>query len=296
MLKSWQERGFYQRIRAARRGAPRFVLHDGPPYANGDIHIGPRHQQDPEGHHRQEQDAVGFDAPYVPGWDCHGMPIEVQIEKQHGKNLPPQETQRLAPRLRGRADRAAEAGFPAPRRARRLGPPLPHDGVSRTRPTRSARSAKLLAKGYVYRGLKPVNWCFDCGSALAEAEVEYENRRDIAIDVGLPVRRAGQGGEGVRPAAAAGRAWLCRDLDDDAVDAAGKPGAQRAPGARLSAGARRERGLLILAADLRERCLEALRSRGAPGARRVRGSGARAHQLPASRSTTAWRRSISAST
>ena len=96
MLKRWQERGFYRRIREARRGAPRFVLHDGPPYTNGDLHLGHAINKILKDVIVKMKTLSGFDAPYVPGWDCHGMPIEVQIEKQHGKNLPPQETQRLA--------------------------------------------------------------------------------------------------------------------------------------------------------------------------------------------------------
>src|ERR671915_427360 len=92
MLKSWQERKVYQRIREASRGRPRFVLHDGPPYANGDIHIGHAVNKILKDIIVKSKSLSGFDAPYVPGWDCHGMPIE----KQHGKNLPAAETQRLA--------------------------------------------------------------------------------------------------------------------------------------------------------------------------------------------------------
>jgi isoleucyl-tRNA synthetase len=95
MLKSWRERDLYGRMREASRGRPRFVLHDGPPYANGDIHIGHAVNKILKDIIVKSKTMSGFDAPYVPGWDCHGMPIEVQIEKQHGKNLPAAETQRL---------------------------------------------------------------------------------------------------------------------------------------------------------------------------------------------------------
>src|SRR6185295_5120166 len=93
MLKNWQERGFYERIRKAHSGKERkrFVLHDGPPYANGDIHIGHAVNKILKDIIVKSKSLSGFDAPYVPGWDCHGMPIEVQIEKAHGKNLPPKE-------------------------------------------------------------------------------------------------------------------------------------------------------------------------------------------------------------
>ena len=94
-VKQWQEKGVYRRLRSIAKGRPRFVLHDGPPYANGDIHIGTAVNKILKDIIVKSKSLAGFDAPYVPGWDCHGMPIEVQIEKQHGKNLPAAETQRL---------------------------------------------------------------------------------------------------------------------------------------------------------------------------------------------------------
>jgi GDPmannose 4,6-dehydratase len=96
MLAAWQQRGLYQRIREASLGRPRFTLHDGPPYANGDIHIGHAVNKVLKDIVVKSRTLAGFDAPYVPGWDCHGMPIEVQIEKTHGKNLPTEQTQKLA--------------------------------------------------------------------------------------------------------------------------------------------------------------------------------------------------------
>ena len=96
MLKQWQERKFYERIRAASKGRPRFVLHDGPPYANGDIHIGHAVNKILKDIIVKSKSLSGFDAPYVPGWDCHGMPIEVQIEKKYGKHIPTAETQKHA--------------------------------------------------------------------------------------------------------------------------------------------------------------------------------------------------------
>src|SRR5690606_30733358 len=96
MLARWQPDGLYERIRAARLGRPRFILHDWPPYANSDIHIGHSVNKNLKDIIAKSRTLMGFDAPYVPGWDCHGMPIEVQIEKDHGKNLPPERTQQLA--------------------------------------------------------------------------------------------------------------------------------------------------------------------------------------------------------
>ena len=184
MLESWRERRFYERIREASRGRPRFVLHDGPPYANGDIHIGHAVNKILKDIIVKSKTMSGFDAPYVPGWDCHGMPIEVQIEKEHGKNLPAGETQRLCRAY------ATEQVARQKRDFQRLGVLGDWDRPYLTMAFRNEADEVralgiLLAKGYVYRGLKPVNWCFDCGSALAEAEVEYEDRKDPAIDVGF---------------------------------------------------------------------------------------------------------------
>src|SRR5689334_19105882 len=185
MLARWHERKLYERIREASRGRPRFVLHDGPPYANGDIHIGHAVNKILKDIIVKSKSLSGFDAPYVPGWDCHGMPIEVQIEKQYGKNLPPAETQRLCRQY------AAEQVERQKRDFQRLGVLADWDRPYLTMAFENEADeiralGILLERGYVYRGLKPVNWCFDCGSALAEAEVEYEDRKDIAVDVGFP--------------------------------------------------------------------------------------------------------------
>ncbi|MGQ0545952.1 MAG: isoleucine--tRNA ligase [Betaproteobacteria bacterium] len=181
-VKAWHEKGVYQRLRQVAKDRPRFVLHDGPPYANGDIHIGTAVNKILKDIIVKSRTLAGFDAPYVPGWDCHGMPIEVQIEKKHGKNLPPEETQRLCRAFAAEQIERQKADF------KRLGvlgdwnnPYLTMAYANEADEIRVLGS--LLEKGYVYRGLKPVNWCFDCGSALAEAEVEYEDRKDPAIDV-----------------------------------------------------------------------------------------------------------------
>ena len=185
MLKQWQARKFYERIRAASKGRPRFVLHDGPPYANGDIHIGHAVNKILQDIIVKSKSLSGFDAPYVPGWDCHGMPIEVQIEKKHGKHIPTAQTQKLARAYATEQVERQKQDFI------RLGVLGDWDNPYLTMAHRNEADeirtlGKLLQKGYVYRGLKPVNWCFDCGSALAEAEVEYEDRKDPAIDVGFP--------------------------------------------------------------------------------------------------------------
>ncbi|MCM0045406.1 MAG: isoleucine--tRNA ligase [Burkholderiaceae bacterium] len=184
-VAQWQQKQLYQRIRKASAGRPKFILHDGPPYANGDIHIGHAVNKILKDMIVKTRQLDGFDAQYVPGWDCHGMPIEIQIEKQHGKHLPTAEV--LA---KSRAY-AAEQVERQKKDFIRLGVLGDWDKPYLTMNTRNEADeiralGKILDKGYVYRGLKPVNWCFDCGSALAEAEVEYQDKRDPAIDVGFP--------------------------------------------------------------------------------------------------------------
>ena len=181
-LKQWQEKGVYRRLRQLAKGRPRFVLHDGPPYASGDIHIGTAMNKILKDIIVKSKSLAGFDAPYVPGWDCHGMPIEAQIEKTHGKNLPVAETQRLCRAFATEQIARQKLDF------QRLGVLGDWENPYLTMaPGNEADEIRalgmLLQKGYIYRGLKPVNWCFDCGSALAEAEIEYEDRNDPAVDV-----------------------------------------------------------------------------------------------------------------
>ena len=184
-VKQWQDKKIYHRIRKAAAGRPKFILHDGPPYANGDIHLGHAVNKILKDMVVKSRTMAGFDAPYVPGWDCHGMPIEIQIEKQFGKNLPTAEVLQKARAYALEQIDRQRAGFI------RLGVlgewENPYMTMAYGNEADELRAlGKLLEKGYVYRGLKPVNWCFDCGSALAEAEVEYQDKRDPAIDVGFP--------------------------------------------------------------------------------------------------------------
>jgi len=183
-VKEWDEKGVYQRLRTVAKGRPKFVLHDGPPYANGDIHIGHAVNKILKDVIVKSKTIAGFDAPYVPGWDCHGMPIEVQIEKKYGKNLSTEETQRLC---RAYATEQIEKQRQDFKRLGVLGDwDNPYLTMAYGNEADEIRAlAIVLKKGYLYRGLKPVNWCFDCGSALAEAEVEYEDRKDPAVDVGF---------------------------------------------------------------------------------------------------------------
>ena len=185
-VKEWQEKKIYEKIREASRGRPKFVLHDGPPYANGDIHIGQAVNKILKDVVVKSRNMAGLDAVYVPGWDCHGMPIEVQIEKTYGKNIPVEKTLSLARAYAAEQIERQKKDF------QRLGVLGDWEHAYTTMAYRSEADeirtlGKLLEKGYIYRGLKPVNWCFDCGSALAEAEVEYMDRTDFAVDVGFPL-------------------------------------------------------------------------------------------------------------
>ena len=181
-IREWDEKHIYERIIDARRDAKKFILHDGPPYANGNIHVGHAVNKILKDMILKEKALEGFQAPYVPGWDCHGMPIEVQIEKMHGKNLPVDKMQSLARAYALEQSKLQLADF------KRLGVLGDWDNPYRTMKFKNEAEeiralAAVVKKGYVYRGLKPVNWCFDCQSALAEAEVEYKDKKSHTIDV-----------------------------------------------------------------------------------------------------------------
>ena len=183
-VNRWEEEGVYKRIRAVAKGRPIFELHDGPPYANGDIHMGHAVNKILKDVIVKSRNLMGFDARYVPGWDCHGMPIEHQIEKRYGKDLPTQKVQSLSRAY------AAEQVASQKRDFMRLGVLGEWDNPYLTMAPRVEADeirtlGRIMDLGFVYRGLKPVNWCFDCGSALAEAEVEYADRTDPSVDVGF---------------------------------------------------------------------------------------------------------------
>ncbi|MBL8288072.1 MAG: isoleucine--tRNA ligase [Rubrivivax sp.] len=184
-VKDWNERGIYQRLRAARKGAPLFVLHDGPPYANGTLHIGHAVNKILKDMIVKSRQLAGFDARYIPGWDCHGLPIENQIEKTHGRGLPRDKVQALSRAYASEQIAQQMADF------QRLG--VLGDWEHRYRTMDFANEAgeirvlkRLFERGFVYRGSKPVYWCFDCGSSLAEFEIEYADRKSTAVDVAFP--------------------------------------------------------------------------------------------------------------
>ncbi|MGB4813179.1 MAG: isoleucine--tRNA ligase [Methylophilaceae bacterium] len=185
-LKAWMDKKLYQRIRASRKGAKKFILHDGPPYANGDIHIGHAVNKILKDIIVKSKTMSGFDAPYVPGWDCHGLPIELVVEKTYGKNIAPAKFRELCRAY------AAEQVEKQKKDFIRLGvlgdwdnPYLTMDFKTEADIMRAL--GDIYKNGYLYQGSKPVHWCVDCGSALAEAEVEYEDVNSPAIDVGFKV-------------------------------------------------------------------------------------------------------------
>jgi isoleucyl-tRNA synthetase len=189
MLEQWQKIDIYQQIRQARTGREKFILHDGPPYANGNIHIGHALNKILKDMIVKSQTLNGFDAPYVPGWDCHGLPIELNVEKKVGKP-----GQKLSPTAFREQCRAyAESQINIQREAfMRLGVLgdwyHPYETMAPTYEADIIRSlAKIIERGHLVRGYKPVHWCLDCQSSLAEAEVEYKDKESPAIDVAFRV-------------------------------------------------------------------------------------------------------------
>ena len=185
MLKVWQEKNLYQKIREASNGRPKFILHDGPPYANGNIHIGHVVNKVLKDIIIKSRTLDGFDAPYIPGWDCHGLPIELNVEKKVGK--PGQKVD--AKTFRDKCREYAQTQVNGQRHDFiRLGvlgdwdnPYLTMNYDVEANIVRTL--GKIIDKGHLHKGSKPVHWCLDCGSALAEAEVEYEDKTSPAIDV-----------------------------------------------------------------------------------------------------------------
>ena len=183
-VKEWDDKGIYKKLRDVRAGKPKFVLHDGPPYANGQIHIGHAANKILKDMIVKARQLKGLDAVYVPGWDCHGLPIENAIEKLHGRNLSRDDVQ-----ARSRAF-ATEQIAQQKEDFKRLGvlgewanPYLTMNPGNEADEIRALK--RIMERGFVYRGLKPVYWCFDCGSSLAEFEIEYADKKSQTLDVGF---------------------------------------------------------------------------------------------------------------
>jgi isoleucyl-tRNA synthetase len=190
--KWWETEDIYGKLRKLARGRPTFILADGPPYANGALHLGHAINKTLKDIVVKSRTLDGFDSPYVPGWDCHGLPIEHQIEKARGK-----EVKQLEPRAFRQAcrDYAMEQVNVQRDEFKRLGVmgdwDRPYMTMQRDYEAEQLKAfAQILRNGHIYKGLKPVHWCLDCRSALAEAEVEYEDRTSPALDVRFVVRDA----------------------------------------------------------------------------------------------------------
>ena len=183
-VKAWEDKGIYKKLRDARQGAAKFVLHDGPPYANGKIHIGHAVNKILKDMIVKARQLKGLDAVYVPGWDCHGLPIENAIEKLHGRHLSRDEVQSKSRAFATEQIAGQCEDF------KRLGVLGEWDNPYRTmdyaNEANEIRALKrIMERGFVYRGLKPVYWCFDCGSSLAEFEIEYLDKKSHTLDVGF---------------------------------------------------------------------------------------------------------------
>ena len=180
--KAWSDQGLYKKLRLARQGAPLFVLHDGPPYANGKLHIGHALNKVLKDMIVKSKQLAGFDAQYIPGWDCHGLPIENAIEKLHGRKLSRDDMQAKSRAFASEQIDQQREDF------KRLGVlgdwERPYRTMDFANEAGEIRAFKrVIERGFVYRGLKPVYWCFDCGSSLAEFEIEYADKKSDTLDV-----------------------------------------------------------------------------------------------------------------
>ena len=189
MLAAWERDDVYGKIRKVAKGRPTFILTDGPPYANGALHLGHSLNKILKDIIVKSRTLDGYDAPYVPGWDCHGLPIEMQVEKTHG---------RVGQKINAKAFRAACREFAIKQidlqrsEFKRLGVLGDWDHPYLTMAPRfeaeQLRAFSLIIKnGHLYKGFKPVHWCLNCRSALAEAEVEYEDKTSPSVYVRFEV-------------------------------------------------------------------------------------------------------------
>jgi len=192
-LKKWQEMGLYDKVLEARKGREKFILHDGPPYANADIHIGTALNKILKDFVVKTRSMMGFEAPYVPGYDCHGLPIETLVEKklaEKGKNkadIPAASFRRIC------REHASTAMNNQTRDFQRLGIlgewKTPYLTMSAEYESSTARLfGKFLERGFVYKGLRPVYWCIHDQTALAEAEVEFREHHSPSVDVKFPMK------------------------------------------------------------------------------------------------------------
>jgi isoleucyl-tRNA synthetase len=188
-VQEWNKEGLYKKLRDARAGQPLFVLHDGPPYANGKLHIGHALNKVLKDMIVKSRQLKGMDAQYIPGWDCHGLPIENAIEKLHGRNLSRDDMQAKS---RAFATEQIDQQREDFKRLGVLGDwERPYRTMDFANEAGEIRAFKqVIERGFVYRGLKPVYWCFDCGSSLAEFEIEYQDKQSDTLDVAFEANDA----------------------------------------------------------------------------------------------------------
>ncbi|MDP3701953.1 MAG: isoleucine--tRNA ligase [Hylemonella sp.] len=258
-VKAWDEQGLYKKLRDVRHGKPKFILHDGPPYANGSIHIGHAVNKILKDMIVKARQLKGMDAQYIPGWDCHGLPIENAIEKLHGRNLPRDEMQARSRAFATEQIAGQMADF------KRLGVlgqwDNPYKTMNFVNEAAEIRAFKrVMERGFVYRGLKPVYWCFDCGSSLAEFEIEYQDKKSSTLDVGFecaePEKLAAAFGLPKLEQPAFAVIWTTTAWTIPANQALNlNPELEYAL-------VQTERGLLVLAAVLVEKCMERFKLTG----------------------------------
>lgn len=251
-VKEWEDEGLYKRLRVARAGAPKFILHDGPPYANGQIHMGHAVNKILKDMITKARQLEGFDALYVPGWDCHGLPIENAIEKKYGRNLSRDDMQAKSRAFATEQIAQQMVDF------QRLGVlgewDHPYKTMDFANEAGELRAFKrVIERGFVYRGLKPVYWCFDCGSSLAEFEIEYADKKSQTLDVAFKAH------EREKVLAAFGRPDVLGDVfaviwTTTAWTIPANQAINLNPELEYSL-VDTERGLLILAASLVEMCM-----------------------------------------
>jgi isoleucyl-tRNA synthetase len=263
MLRAWEEQGTYAKLRVLARGRPRFVLHDGPPYANGAIHIGHAVNKILKDVVVKSRTLDGYDSPYIPGWDCHGLPIELQVEKKHGRPGGKLDARAFRAACRAYAHEQIDLQRTDFKRLGILGEwERPYLTMAPEYEAQQLRAfGRIIANGHLYKGVKPVHWCLDCRSALAEAEVEYEERTSPAIDVAFRVvsnsdlaARLGLGPEELGTAAADVVIWTTTPWTLPANQAIAVRAEFVYVLVQAQAGAQVRR--LLLAAELMEACLK----------------------------------------
>jgi isoleucyl-tRNA synthetase len=260
--KAWSDQGLYKKLRLARQGAPLFVLHDGPPYANGKLHIGHALNKVLKDMIVKSKQLAGFDAQYIPGWDCHGLPIENAIEKLHGRKLSRDDMQAKSRAFASEQIDQQREDF------KRLGVlgdwERPYRTMDFANEAGEIRAFKrVIERGFVYRGLKPVYWCFDCGSSLAEFEIEYADKKSDTLDVAF------EAADNAALAKAFGRSAL-PDSSKSAFAVIWTTTAWTLPANQalnvnpelVYALVNTDKGLLVLAESLVEKCLERYKLEG----------------------------------